>query len=117
MSWRDAIGLATKGLRRGPGRAVLTLLPVRLAPAFLTALLTIAGTAETRVLNELAKGGPLAGIKVSAAAPDPGQVDQDNAKPGPPKDLDQAALERIKSLPDVREVVPIVATRMLFVEP
>ncbi|MBI2704718.1 MAG: ABC transporter permease [Actinobacteria bacterium] len=117
MRWRDAIGLAAKGLRRRPGRAVLTILAVALASALLTALLTIAGTAETRVLNELAKGGPLAGIKVAAASPDPGQVDQDDARPGPPKDLDQAALDRIRALADVREVVPIVATRMLVVAP
>lgn len=117
MRWRDAIGLATKGLRRRPGRAVLTVLAVALASALLTALLTIAGTAETRVLNELAKGGPLAGIKVSAASPDPGQVDQDDARPGAPKDLDQAALDRIRALSDVREVVPIVATKLLVVAP
>ena len=43
VTWRDAIGLATKGLRRRPGRAVLTVLAVTLAAALLTALLTIAG--------------------------------------------------------------------------
>ena len=39
--------------------------------ALLTALLTISTTAETRVLEQLSSGGPLAGIKVAAAEPDP----------------------------------------------
>src|SRR5206468_2697643 len=62
VTWRDAAALAWKGLRRRPGRAALTVLAVALAASLLTALLTIAGTAETRVLSELSKGGPLAGI-------------------------------------------------------
>jgi len=117
VRWRAAIALATKGLRRRPGRAVLTVLAVTLASALLTALLTISTTAETRVLNELAKGGPLAGIKVAAAQPDPAQIDQDNAQPGAPKDLDEAALARIRALPSVRDVIPVVSTRMLIVAP
>jgi putative ABC transport system permease protein len=117
MKWRAAIGLAIKGMRRRPGRAVLTVLAVALAAALLTALLTIAGTAETRVLNELAKGGPLAGIKVAAATPDPAQIDQDNARPGAPKDLDQAAFDQIRALPDVRDVIPVVSTKMVVVAP
>jgi ABC-type antimicrobial peptide transport system permease subunit len=115
VKWRDAIGLATKGLRRRPGRAVLTVLAVTLAAALLTALLTIAGTAETRVLDELAKGGPLAGIKVAAATPDPAQLDNDNAQPGAPKDLDQDAVDRITHLKDVRDVVPVIAAKLLVV--
>ena len=82
MSWRDAITLAVRGVRRRPGRAVLTVLAVLLATSLLTALLTISNTAQTRVLNQLSTGGPLASIKVAAAAPDPTQVDQDNAAPG-----------------------------------
>ncbi len=117
MTWRAAISLALKGIRRQPGRAVLTVLAVTLAAALLTALLTIAGTAETRVLDELAKGGPLAGIKVAAATPDPAQIGRDDARPGDPKDLDEAALERIRALPEVREVVPVVAAKMLVISP
>lgn len=110
MTWRDAAALAARTVRRRPGRAVLTILAVTLAAALLTALLTISTTAETRVLNQLSSGGPLAGIKVAAAAPDPGQVDQDNATPGDPKSLDDAALAEIRDLPDVRDVVPIVSS-------
>ncbi|MDQ3305685.1 MAG: ABC transporter permease [Actinomycetota bacterium] len=117
MTWGDAVAFAAKGVRRRPGRAVLTVLAVALAAALLTALLTIAGTAETRVLDQLAKGGPLAGIKVAAAAPDPAQIDQDNARPGDPRDLDDAALRRIATLPDVVEVLAVVTARMLVIAP
>jgi ABC-type antimicrobial peptide transport system permease subunit len=117
MSWRDAAALAVKNLRRRFGRSVLTVLAVALAATLLTALVTIAGTARTRVLRELSKGGPLAGIKVAAAAPDPSQIDNDNARPGPPRDLDDEARRRITDLPDVVSVVPVVASQMLVVAP
>jgi putative ABC transport system permease protein len=67
------------------------------------------------VLDELAQGGPLAGIKVAAATPDPAQIGQDDAAPGAPKDLDDAALTRIEALPDVRAVVPVRATKLFVV--
>ena len=117
MKWRDAITLAAKGVLRRPGRAVLTVLAVALAASLLTALLTIASTAQTRVLSELAKGGPLAGIKVAAAEPDPSQIDNDDATPGADKDLDDAALRRIAALPGVKSVVPIRSARMLVLVP
>ena len=79
MTWLDAILLAARSVRRRPGRTALTILAVTLAAALLTALVTIATTAQTRVLDQLAKGGPLSGIRVSAASPDPLQVGQDNA--------------------------------------
>ncbi|MGI9021921.1 MAG: ABC transporter permease [Acidimicrobiales bacterium] len=117
MTWRDAAVLAVKNLRRRLGRSILTVLAVALAATLLTALVAIAGTARTRVLNELADGGPLAGIKVAAAEADPGQVDDDDARPGPPKDLDEAARTRIAGLPDVASVVPVVSSQMLVVAP
>jgi ABC-type antimicrobial peptide transport system permease subunit len=117
VSWRSAVALAAKGLGRRPGRSVLTVLAVLLAAALLTALLTIATTAETRVLDELAKGGPLAGVKVVAAAPDPDQVGLDEATGAQPKVLDDAALERIRSLPAVHEAVPVTATRVVVAPP
>ncbi len=117
MTWHDAIGLAWKGLRRRPGRAALTILAVGLAASLLTALLTIERTAETRVLSELSKGGPLAGIRVAAAQADPEEVDNDNPRPGPPRDIDEAALQRIASLPGVASVVPVTTARMLVLPP
>jgi putative ABC transport system permease protein len=117
MSWRDVIGLAARGVARRPGRAVLTVLAVALAAALFSALLTISRTAQVRVLDQLADGGPLAGIEVAAAAPDPTQVDQDDAEPGEPRDLDDAALREIADLPDVATVIPLVSTRVAVVVP
>ncbi len=117
MSWRDALALARKGVTRRLGRAFLTVLSVALAAALLTALLTIAQTGRTEVLRQLAKGGPLAGIKVVAAAPDPAQIANDNARPGPPKDLGDDAVRAIAGLPEVDSVVPVVTSRMIFLPP
>ncbi len=117
MRWRDAAGLAVTSVRRRIGRSVLTVLAVALATTLLTALVTIAGTARTKVIAELSRGGPLAGIKVTAAEPDLSQLDNDNARPGAPKDLDDAARGRIENLPDVRVVLPIIANPMLIVPP
>jgi ABC-type antimicrobial peptide transport system permease subunit len=96
---------------------VLTVLAVALATTLLTALVTIAGTARTKVLAELSRGGPLAGINVSAAEPDLSQLDNDDARPGAPKDLDDSARRRITAIPGVRTVVPIVAAQMVVVAP
>ena len=96
-------------LRRS-GRAALTVIAVALATTLLTGLLTIARTGETRVLDEIAKGGPLAGIKVEAARAVPGQLDSDTALSGAPHDIDERARRRIASLPGVASVVPVVVT-------
>jgi putative ABC transport system permease protein len=117
VTWRDAIALALSGVVRRPGRATLTLSAVALAAALLIAMLTISGTARTKVLAELAKGGPLAGIKVAAAAPDLSQIDRDDPDPGRPRPLDQDAAQRIAGLSDVASVVPVIANRLLMVPP
>ncbi len=117
MTWRDALALAVTSLRRRTGRSVLTVAAVALAATLLTALVTIAGTARTKVLDELSQGGPLAGIKVAAAAPDPSQIDNDNARPGAPRDLDEAARQRIENLDGVASIVPVVSSQMLVVPP
>ena len=117
MTWRDAFGLAGRELRRRAGRSVLTVAAVALAAALLTALVTIAQTAQNRVLSEVTTGGPLAGIKVVAAAPDPTQVEQDNARPGPPRPLDETAFQRIRSLQHVDAVYPIVTVPIIVLAP
>lgn len=117
MRWRDAIILAATGARRRAGRAVLTVAAVALATALLTALVAIAGTARTRVLNQLSKGGPLAGIRVAAAEPSPDQLGSDNAKPGAARDLDEEAISRIRGLSDVEAVIPVVTTRVFVLTP
>ncbi len=117
MTWLDTVALAARNVARRPGRALLTVISVALAAALFSAILTIADTARTRVLDQLAKGGPLAGIEVAAAEADPGQVDSDNAQPGAPRDLDDAALAAMAALPDVRSVVPIETARVLAIPP
>ena len=117
MKWRDAIGLACRELGRRPGRAALTLMAVTLATALLSALLAVAGTAQTRVLSQIANGGPLASISVSPAAPDPTQAGLDNPRSGPARDLTTHTLARIRALPHVRSVVPVTATRIVVVPP
>lgn len=117
MTWRDAVALAAKGAGRRFGRAVLTVLAVALATCLLTALVTIASTAQNEVLRQIVKGGPLASIKVAAAEPDPAELANDDADPGPAKDLDDDALRAIRELPDVESVVPLIASRMIFSPP
>lgn len=87
------------------------------AIALAAALLTIAGTARTRVLDELSQRGPLAWIRVAAAAPRPDQVDEDDARPGLRRDLDDAARRRIAALPQLRAVVPILTAPVLVLPP
>jgi uncharacterized protein YcfJ len=117
VRFRDAVALAARGFSRRPGRAVLTVVAVALAAALLVALLTIARTAETRVLGQLSKGGPLAGIKVAAAAPDPTQLDRDDPRTGRARDIDDAAARRIAALRDVRSVVRVVGARAVVAVP
>ena len=85
MKWRDAASMAATSIRRRFGRSVLTVAAVALAATLLTALVTIAGTARTKVLSELSKGGPLSGITVAAAEADPSQVDTDDPRPAHPR--------------------------------
>ena len=117
MRWSDTVRFVARHVARRPGRAVLTVVAVALATSLFSALLTIAATARTRVLDQLSKGGPLAGIEVAAAAPDPAEVDNDNARPGRPRDLDDPALAEMAGLPGVRSVVPIESARVLVVPP
>ena len=117
MRWPDALSLAGLELRRRPGRAALTLTAVALGAALLSALVSIAGTAQTRVLSQLSHGGPLASITVSPAAPDPTQAGLDNPRPGPARDLTVGALDRIRRLPHVTSVVAVEATGVRVVPP
>jgi ABC-type antimicrobial peptide transport system permease subunit len=109
VTWSDALRMATRELRRRPGRALLTVLAIALAAALLSALLTIAGTAKTRVLTQLSHGGSLAGITVEPNAPNLSQETLDDPIPGPPKPLTAAAVGQIKRLGNVLSVYPVTA--------
>ena len=117
MTWADTVRFAARSVLRRPGRAALTVVAVTLAAALFTAMLTMAATAQGRVLDQLAKGGPLAGIQVAAAAPDPSQAGVDNPTRGAPKPIDQAALDRIARLRGVDVVLPIVTAQALVAWP
>lgn len=117
MSWADTFRFAARSVLRRPGRAALTVIAVALAAALFTAMLTMAATAQGRVLNQLAKGGPLAGIQVAAAAPDPSQAGVDNPARGAPKPIDQAALDQIARIRGVDVVLPIVTAQTLVAWP
>ena len=70
-------------------------------------------TSPSGVRDQLTGGGPLAGIKVAAAAPSEGQLDSDEPRPGPAKDLDDNARQRIAALPGVKSVAAVVAVPVL----
>ena len=109
MSWRDAASLAWSGVGRRFGRTMLTIFSVALAAALLTALLAVAGTARTRVLSQLTRGGPLAGIRVEAAAPNFAQLQSDDPTPGAPRPITNGAVAEIAALPEVEAVLPVVS--------
>ena len=113
MSWHDAFLTAARSLSRRIGRAALTVLAVALAASLLSALLIISTAARTRVLNQLSKGGPLAGIQVAAASPGPQALDTDTPRPGAARDLDQPAVDRIRHIRSVRSVVPLESNPVL----
>jgi hypothetical protein len=117
VTWRDAVVVAGRSVRRRAGRAVLTVLAVALAATLLTSLLIASGAARRRVLNQVTSGGPLTGIEVSAAAASPGALDSDQGLPGAPLPITEAARERIARLPHVRSVAPVIATPVLIVPP
>src|SRR4051812_9015790 len=117
MTWRDAVVVAARSVRRRLGRAILTVLAVALAATLLTSLLIASGAARSRVLDQVSEGGPLAGIEVAAARPDPGALDSDSPRPGAPRAIDVAAVQRIKRLPNVKSVVPVLANPVVIVPP
>lgn len=117
MRWRDVVVMAARGVNRRRGRAVLTVMAIALSAMLFSALLTIAGTARTRVLDQLATGGALSGIQVAAAEPNPGEIDNDKAKPGARRVLDDAALRKIRALEEVRLVSPVQSVRVVVIPP
>lgn len=117
MSWLDAFRLARSSIIRRFGRTALTVLAVTLASALMVALATIVAAGNTRVVRQLSKGGPVTGIKVAAAAPNPGQLDRDNATPGAPKDLTEDAFRQIAALPGAASVVPVLSAQVFVVPP
>jgi putative ABC transport system permease protein len=110
VSHRDALMLAVRSLLRRPLRTALTVVAVTLGSGLLVALTAIAGTADSRIINELGRGGPASAIKVVAAEPDRSAPDSDVLRTGRPRDLDEAAVRAIRRAPDVASVEGVLQT-------
>jgi putative ABC transport system permease protein len=110
VSHRDALMLAVRSLLRRPLRTALTAVAVTLGSGLLVALTAIAGTADSRIINELGQGGPASAIKVVAAEPDRSAPDSDVLRTGRPRDLDEAAVRAIRRAPDVASVEGVLQT-------
>ena len=119
MSWRDAIVFAARGVRRRIGRAVLTVAAIALASALLSSLLIAGGVARTWVLDDVSKGGPLAGIRVDAAQPVVGELQDGSGQDihGAPKTIDDAAIASIAKLAEVRSVLSVMVQPVLVIPP
>jgi putative ABC transport system permease protein len=108
MSLRDAVAFAVRNLRRRGARTLLTGLAVALGATPLVALLTISGTADTRVVSQLGKGGPIAAIHVDDAVPAPNALSSDNLETGPHHDITIASVGAIRRSPHVSSVVGVL---------
>ncbi|MEP6759713.1 MAG: ABC transporter permease, partial [Actinomycetota bacterium] len=109
--------LALESVTRRFGRTALTILSVVLASALLVALATIVVTANSRVIAQVSKGGPITAIRVAAARAEPGQLQTDDFRLGDPLEIDDAALERIRALPGVTQAEPVLDIDAFAVPP
>lgn len=117
MRWADALRLALESATRRFGRTALTVLAVTLASALLVALATIVVTANSRVINQVSKGGPITAIRVAAARAQPGQLQSDDFRLGDPLSLDDAAVEQIRSIPGVSDIAPVLDLDTFVIPP
>jgi ABC-type antimicrobial peptide transport system permease subunit len=115
MSWVDALTLASRSLRRRPGRALLTILAVTLGTTLLVALASVASSAGSRIVSKLSSGGPGTAIKVSAARADSDQLYTDDLRAAGPRAISDATLAALRQSPRVATVIPVIAARVLAV--
>jgi ABC-type antimicrobial peptide transport system permease subunit len=117
MNWADALTLASRSLRRRPGRALLTILAVTLGTTLLVALASVASSAGSRIVSKLSNGGPATAIKVSASKADSDQIYTDDLRAAGPKAIGDATLNAVRHSPHVASVIPVMAARILAVPP
>ncbi|HYM96841.1 MAG TPA: ABC transporter permease [Candidatus Sulfotelmatobacter sp.] len=117
MRWTDTFKLVSRSISRRAARTALTGLGVALGSGLLVALVTISSTADTNVIARLSHGGPVAAIKVAAAAPQPNQLDSDTIQSRGIHILDDQSLAAIRRLPNVSSVVPVMTSEVLAVSP
>jgi FtsX-like permease family/MacB-like periplasmic core domain len=117
MTWRDALSMALASATRRFGRTALTVLAVALASALLVALATMVVTANSRVISQVSKGGPITAVKVLAARAAPGQLETDSIRPADPRDLTDADRARILDLPGVTSTAGVLTADVLVIPP
>jgi putative ABC transport system permease protein len=109
VRFADAALFAVRNLRRRGVRSLLTALAVTLGATLLVALLAISGTADSRVVSQLGKGGPVAAIHVDDALPAPNALASDDLQSGDHHDITAASLRAIQRSPHVASVVPVLS--------
>ena len=117
MSWRDLAWMAGRGLWRRRGRNTLTGAGVALGSALLIALGIITNAADTRVIERLGHGGPIALVKVRAAQPELNQLQSDGFETAGPRDFGPAELSRIRGAPHVLAALPVLVSPVLALPP
>ena len=117
MSWLDVMWLARRSLWRRRGRNALTGAGISLGAALLIALGVITNAADTKVIERLGHGGPIALVKVRAAQPQLNQLESDNFQVAAPRNLGDPELTRIRQASHVRSVVPVLASPVLVLPP
>ena len=111
----DVLQLAVRNLRRRRGRSILTAVAVALGSGLLVALVAISATADTRVVSQLSKGGPLAAIHVDDSRPGGGSLQSDDLQTAGHHNLDAAAVEAIRHSRYVSAVVAVLTVPALAV--
>src|ERR1700694_3389101 len=117
MNWVDALSLASRSLRRRPGRALLTILAVTLGTTLLVALASVAASAGSRIVSKLSNGGPATAIKVSASKADSDQIYTDDLRAAGPKAITDATVNTLRQSSHVATVLPVITSRILAVPP
>lgn len=108
MTWPDVARFAIRKLKRRGARSLLTGLAVALGTALLVALLAISGTADSRIVSQLGKGGPIAAVHVDDSRPAANALQSDDLQTSGHHTLDQAAATAIRRAPHVAAVVTVL---------
>jgi putative ABC transport system permease protein len=115
MKGRDVALLALKNLRRRRIRTVLSAIAIALGSSLLVALLVISSTADSRVVSQLSKGGPLTAIHVDDSRPAPNSLSSDNMATAGHHDITPGLLTAIRESQYVSTVIGVLALPVVAV--
>lgn len=115
MTWRDVLRFSLRSLARRGARSVLTGVSVAIGAALLVSLLAISATADSRVVSQLGKGGPVAAIQVVDQNPAPNALDSDTLQATGQHDLNPVDVQSIRALPHVASVQTVLNVPTLAV--